>query len=366
MKIECSVEKLKDAVSKAEKIVGKTSSLESLRSILFTASGNSLKIRSTNLSLGLEIELPAKIEVEGEVVVSGEVINNTLMNLNTADKTIRLEKTNENLFLNNKKTAITIKSISSEDFPTIPLVEGSSFEIETEKFIEGIKAVFYSSATSDIKPEISSVYVYSQENNMFFVSTDSFRLAEKSIRTKKPTEIEGLIIPFKNVLEIIKLLTDTKGEMKVYYNKNQISFISPGFYLTSRLINGSFPDYRQIVPKEFKTRAVLIKKDFIEAIRLSNVFSDKFNQIKLIIDPKTKKLEVYALNKDVGENKTVVDGALEGAAIEMNLNYKYILDCFQSINEDSIVLETNEVNRPMVIKGNGDKSFLYLIMPMNR
>ncbi len=366
MKIECSVEKLKDAVGKADKIVGKTSSLESLRSILFIASGNSLKIRSTNLSLGLEIEIPAKIEVEGEVVVSGEVINNTLMNLSVSDKTIRLEKVNENLFLNNKKTAITIKSISSEDFPTIPTVEGASFEIETEKFIDGIKAVFYSSATSDIKPEIASVYIYSQENNIFFVSTDSFRLAEKNIRTKKPAEVEGLIIPFKNVLEIIKLLSDTKGDMRVYYNKNQISFVSSGFYLTSRLINGSFPDYRQIVPKEYKTRAVLIKKDFIEAIRLSNVFSDKFNQIKLIIDPKAKKLEVYALNKDVGENKTFVDGALEGNAVDMNLNYKYVLDCFQSINEDSVVLEMNEVNRPMVIKGNGDKTFLYLIMPMNR
>lgn len=366
MKIECSVEKLKDAVTKAEKIVGKTSSLESLKSILFIASGNSLKIRSTNLSLGLEIELPAKIEEEGEVVVSGEVINNTLTNLNLSDKTIRLEKVNENLFLNNKKTSITIKSISSEDFPTIPFVEGNSFEIETEKFMEGIKSVFYSSATSDIKPEIASVFIYSQENQVFFVSTDSFRLAEKSIKTKNAPEIEGLIIPFKNILEIIKLLSDTKGEMKVYYNKNQVSFVRSGFYLTSRLINGSFPDYRQIVPKEHKTRAVVIKKDFIEAIRLSNVFSDKFNQIKLIIDPKAKKLEVYAINKDVGENKTIIEGALEGQAVEMNLNYKYILDCFQSINEDSVVLEMNETNRPMVIKGNGDKSFLYLIMPMNR
>jgi DNA polymerase-3 subunit beta len=286
MKLECSVEKLKEAVNKADKIVSKSSSLESLKSILFIASSNSLKIRSTNLSLGLEIEIPAKIESEGEVVVLGDVINNTLSNLNTSDKTITLEKINENLFLNNKKTSITIKSSSSDDFPTIPAVEGNSFNMEVDKFLEGVKAVFYSSAVNDIKPEIASVYIYSQENSTVFVSTDSFRLAEKSIKNKKPVEIEGLIIPFKNVLEIIKLLSDIKGDMGVYYNKNQVSFVLPGFYLTSRLINGSFPDYRQIVPKEFKTKAVLIKKDFIEAIRLSNVFSDKFNQIKLIINPK--------------------------------------------------------------------------------
>ena len=89
MKIECSTDKLKEAVGRADKIVGKTSTLESLKSILFIASGNSLKIRSTNLSLGLEIEIPAKIEKEGEVVVLGEIINNTLMNLGAADKTVR-------------------------------------------------------------------------------------------------------------------------------------------------------------------------------------------------------------------------------------------------------------------------------------
>lgn len=366
MKLECSIDKLKEAIGKAEKIVGKTSSLESIRSILFIASGKSLKIRATNLSLGLEIEIPANIETEGEVVVNGEVINNTLSNISSQDKLIKLETSNENLLLNNKKTNILIKSTKAEDFPTIPIVEGNSFDVETSKFLEGIKAVFYSSAINDIKPEISSVYIYKQEQNLFFVSTDSFRLAEKNIKTKSQKEFDGIIIPYKNILEIIKLLGDIKEDMKVFYNKNQISFVLPGFYLTSRIIDGSFPDYRQIVPQSHKTRAIVLKKDFIEAIRLSNVFSDKFNQIKIAVDPKNKKVEVYSINKDVGENKTIIDGALEGDAIEMNFNYKYILDCFQSINEDSIVLEFNEVNRPVVVRGNGDKSFLYLIMPMTR
>ena len=366
MKLECSVDKLKEAVNKAEKIVGKTSTLTSLKSILFVASGNSLKIRSTNLSLGLEIELPAKIEEEGDVLINGEVINNTLMNLSSSDKNIKLEKVNDNLFLNNKKTAITIKSISVEDFPNIPAVEGESFEIEISKFTDGIKSVFYSAAVNDIKPEISSVYIYSQDDRLFFVSTDSFRLAEKNIKAGNGIELEGLIIPYKNIIEIIKLLADFKGDMKVFYNKNQVSFVLPGFYLTSRLINGSFPDYRQIIPKEYKTKAIILKKDLMEAIRLSNIFSDKFNQIKIAIDPKEKKIEVYSINKDIGENKTMIEGVLEGETIEINLNHKYILDCFQSINEDSVVLEMNEINRPMTIKGNGNKDFLYLIMPMNR
>ena len=366
MKLECSIDKLKEAVGKAEKITGKNSTLESLKSILFIASGKSLKIRSTNLSLGLEIELPAKIEEEGQVLISGEVINNTLQNISNQEKVITIENTNENLFLNNKKTKVLIKSTNAEDFPTIPAVEGKSFEIETNKFMEGIRSVFYSAAINDIKPEISSVYIYNQEQNLYFVSTDSFRLAEKNVKTKDLKDIDGLIIPFKNIIEIIKLLSDMKEDMKIFYNKNQVSFVLPGFYLTSRLIDGVFPDYRQILPKAYKTRAIILKKDLIDAIRLSNIFSDKFNQIKISVDPKNKSFVVDAINKDVGENKTALDGALEGDPIEMNFNHKYILDCFQSINEDSVVLEFNEANRPVVIRGNGDKSFLYLIMPMNR
>ncbi len=366
MKLECSLDKLKEAVGKAEKITGKNSTLESLKSILFIASGKSLKIRSTNLSLGLEIEIPAKIEKEGEAIIAGDIINNTLFNLGSQDKVIVIENTDGNLLLNNKKTKVLIKSLSSEDFPTIPVVEGKSFEIEIEKFMDGIKSVFYSAAVADIKPEISSVYIYNQEQDLFFVATDSFRLAEKNLKIKNLKEIDGLIIPYKNVTEIIKLLSDIKGEMKVFYNKNQVSFVLPGFYLTSRLIDGVFPDYRQIVPKGYKTRAIILKHDLMDAIRLSNIFSDKFNQIKVSVDPKAKKFEVYAINKDVGENKTEIDGALEGEAIEMSFNHKYILDCFQSITEDSVVLEFSEANRPVVLRGNGDKSFLYLIMPMNR
>ena len=365
MKIECSTEKLRDAVNKADKIIAKNSTLESLKTIFFIASNKTLKIRSTNLSLGLEIEIPANIEKEGEFSLLGEIVNNTLNNIND-EKMVNLELKNDNLQLKNKKNSIILKSVPSEDFPNLPDVDGQSFEISVEKFLDGIKSVYYSSSITDIKPEISSVYIYSEENEIYFVSTDSFRLAEKKIKNKNKIDIDGLIIPYKNIVEILKLLAGLTGDMKVVYNKNQISFILPGFYLTSRLIDGVFPDYRQIIPKENKTKVIILKNDLLNALKLSNIFSDKFNQIKIAVRPSKKSLMIYAINQDVGENETVLDASLQGDDIEMNFNYKYILDCFQSIQDDSVVLEFNEINRPILVKGNSDKSFLYLIMPMNR
>lgn len=365
MKLECSAEKLKEAVSSIDKVVSKNSTLEVLNSVLLTATGKSLKLRATNLSLGVEIEIPANIEKEGEVAILGSFLSNTVANIGY-EKIVKLENTDNNLTISNKNSSIVLKSIPKEDFPTLPAVEGSSFEISSDELLEGIKAVFYSSAVSDIKPEISSVFLYTNQDKIFFVSTDSFRLAEKSIKNKKEVEIDSILIPYKNVIEIIKILSSFKDDIKIYHNKNLISFTAPGFYLTSRVIDGVFPDYRQIIPKEYETTALVLKNDIQNALKLSNVFSDKFNQITMIIEPENKIFEIYAENKDVGENKTRLEGAIKGKSVKINLNLRYFLDCFQSIEDDSISINLNGSNRPIIIKGNSDNGFQYLIMPMNR
>jgi DNA polymerase-3 subunit beta len=141
---------------------------------------------------------------------------------------------------------------------------------------------------------------------------------------------------------------------------------SDGVYLTSRVIDGVFPDYRQILPKEFKTEAVVLKQDLLSSLKLSNIFSDKFNQVNFSIKPKAKMFEISSINSDVGENKTNLDATMTGEDVELGFNFKYFLDCFQSINSDSISIKLNQSSKPMVISGVSDKSFTYLIMPMNR
>ncbi len=365
MKIECEIEKIKNGISQAERITGKNLTLPVLNSILFIASGKSLKLRSTNLSLGIEIEIPVKIEKEGVLAISGSVLSGVFSNI-VQNENISLEGVDGNLLIKTKKSKIKIKGQSHNDFPTIPIVEGESFFIESKKLIDGIKSVYYSSSPLDIKPEISSVFIYSNEENLVFVSTDSFRLAEKKIKIKGLKEIPGILIPFKNVAEILRVFGDIQSEVKVCFNKNQISFSTDNIYLTSRIIDGVFPDYRQIIPKEFKTEAVVLKQDLLNALKLSNIFSDKFNQLNLLINSKEKVFELSSLNNDIGENKTYLDGALTGEEVELGFNYKYFLDCFQSINVDSISIRLNQSSKPIVVSGSGDNSFIYLIMPMNR
>ena len=181
MKIECNINKLKSAISQVEKIVGKNLTLPILGSVLLIAKGKILKLRATNLSLGVEVEIGVNILKEGTVAILGSVLGEIFTNIHQ-NENVFIEEENGNLLIKTKKRQIKLKGQPHEDFPTIPLVSGKIFEIEAKKFMEGIKSVYYSSSPSDIKPEISSVYIYSNEGNLVFVSTDSFRLAEKKMK----------------------------------------------------------------------------------------------------------------------------------------------------------------------------------------
>lgn len=365
MKLECEIEKIKNAISQVERITGKNLTLPVLSSVLFIAVGKTLKLRATNLSLGIEIEIPAKIEKEGIVAISGSVLGGVFSNINQIG-VVLMEEKDGNLLIKTKKTQIKLKGQPHEDFPTIPRVNGSSFEIESKKLIDGIKSVYYSSSLSDIKPEISSVYLYSNDDYLVFVSTDSFRLAEKKIKIKGIEKIDGILIPYKNIPEILRVFGEFSGEIKVCFSKNQISFSSDSYYLTSRIIDGVFPDYRQIIPKEFTTDVVILKQDLLNALKLSNIFSDKFNQVNLLVKPKEKIFELSSQNSDVGENNTYLDAVMSGDNTELSFNYKYFSDCFQSITTDSVSIKLNQSSKPLVVSGVADNSFTYLIMPMNR
>ena len=364
MKTECSVEKLKNGIFQAERVTGKNLTLPVLNSILLIASGKSLKLRATNLSLGIEIEILAKIEKEGTLAIPGGVLADVFSNILGAES-VSLESVDGNLMIKTKRNKVKLKGQPWEDFPTIPTVSGTEFKIDAQKLIDGIKSVYYSSAVSDVKPEISSVYIYSDEDNLVFVATDSFRLAEKKIKARG-VEAMSVLVPFKNIPEILRVFGEIQGEVKICFNKNQVSFSAENTYLTSRVVNGIFPDYRQIVPKESKTEAVVLKQELLGALKLSNIFSDKFNQVNLRIAPKEKVFELSSANNDVGENKTHLDAALSGEAVELGFNFKYFLDCFQSIPTDSVSIKFLGAARPIVVAPLSDSSFTYLIMPMNR
>ncbi len=366
MKIECIKEKLSSALARAERITSKSVTLPILSCILLEAHDSVLTITSTNLDLGIEIQLPVKVIEPGTVAVAGSILTSFVSNVSN-DKNITLEVVAGNLKVSTKHSQSLIKAFPVDDFPMIPKVSDETpLQFAISDIVRGFKSVVYSASISTIRPALSSVLMYSEEDTIVFVATDSFRLAEKKIKVKKHKEFSQVLLPFKNVAEIIRVFDGLSGDMQVFFSQNQIAFQYEDIYITSRVIDGTFPEYKQLIPKEFKTEVVVLKQDFITALKVSNIFLDKFSRVSFDISQKEKTFSITTKNMDVGENVQTVDAVIHGDDLSINFSFKYIVDCFQSLESDSISLSFVDMSRPMVISPVSDKSFLYLVMPMNK
>ncbi|HVY36049.1 MAG TPA: DNA polymerase III subunit beta [Candidatus Paceibacterota bacterium] len=365
MKIECGVEKLKNAVLLTDRMTGKNLTLPILHALLITATGKTLKIKATNLNVGIEVEIPATVSSEGSLLVKGDVIANVCNHLDGAE-TATLELIHDNLSIKTKKNSTIIKCLPQEEFPTLPIVEGESFSIKATDLSEGIRSVYFCAATTDIKPEIASIFIHSEGGVTSFVATDSFRLAEKKIKIKEVPEINKILIPYKNITDLLRTVDAFPDTIRVAFNKNQLSLSGNGIYFTTRLIDGAFPEYQLIIPKEEKTKVVVMKQEILNTLRLSTVFSDKFLQVLFTADPTKKQITIQSKNTDIGSSDSSIDAVIEGESIEVSFNLKYFLDVFQSINGDSIAISFTTPNKPIVVRSVQDNSFLYLLVPTNR
>ncbi len=366
MKIEAIKETLAEAVTKAEKIAGKNVTLPVLRGLHLKAEKNSLVIKSTNLDLGISITVPVKMLEAGEIVVPANILGSFLNSL-SKEKSVVLDSDGQILKVKTENVETVIKTLPVEEFPLIPQIEDdTAFSMPARDLVLGIKSVVYAAAVGSMKPELSSVYVYYEEDKLVFVATDSFRLAEKKIKVKNIPHFKSLLIPEKNALEIGRIFDGVKEDVSISIGENQIAMHASNTYLVSRIIDGSFLDYRQVIPKETSSSVVVLKQDLISSLKTALVFSDNFNQLLINLDSKAKKFELQSKNKEVGESSSLVEAVVEGENLSTSVNHRYFTDCFQSIPGDTILLRFSGSDRPIVVEGAGDKSFIYLAMPMNR
>ena len=367
MELTMTQKEFQESVDIVSRVVSNSATLPVLQCVVIQGGDTEVTFLATNLELGVTRRIKTKVSKPATIAIPAQVLQATLktappqssINLKTQDNTVTLT-------IGGATT--TIKTVPVEDFPKIPDPETkSSHSIPVETFVKGVRSVLYSASTSLIKPELASVYMYHEDNNLVFVATDSFRLAEKKVPLKSSNDIPDVIMPAKNITEVVRTLeTEASGEMEVFVDENQYSLTKNTLYVTARIIDGSFPDYKSILPKTTTTEAVLLKEDVLNTLKKAQVFSDKFGQVTLHLQPKEKKLTVSARNNDVGEIFDSLEAAITGDDLDISFNYRYVLDVFQSITADSVSLSFAGIGKPLIIRGVGDSSFTYLVMPMNR
>jgi len=365
MRSECVKEKIENAVAIVGKVSGKQMNLPVLSCIKISAEKNAITLSATNLDMAVEYTLPAKVTKEGVIAVPANILSSLLSSLGN-EANVTLETFQGNLRIVSSKSSTVIKALPHDDFPVIQHIEGGTpIKISSKDLITGLSSVSTYCSTSAVKAELASVFIYGHDSELYFVATDSFRLGEKRFKMKNVPDIK-VLIPSRNVTEIIRAFNGVSETIEMVIGDHQVALRSPGVYITSRTVEGTFPDYKQIIPKEKKTDVILLKEDLLQVLKALSVFSDKFNQLHLTVLPSEKRLEVSTKNSDVGESHHSPKATISGEPLEVNFNIRYLLDCLPIISTDSLSLEFNGSGRPLLMKGIGDTSFLYLVMPMNK
>jgi len=375
MKITCIEKSLKEAINIAERNTSKNKSLPILQSILLSGKSNELIIRATNLETAIEIKIHAKVENSGTFVVSGKILSSFLSY--TDNETITIEEKSNNLFIKTKQTHTTIRCFQNNEFPLFPSIESLfSFSLIPEELKESIKCVLPAVSNSDIKPELASIFFNIFKNTAKLAATDSFRLAEKTIISKKLNlnSVVSFMLPYESSVELFKLLDSSNDNniaslgscdvVSISGNKNQIIFQGDNIRFISRLTDGNFPDYNQIIPKSFSTETVAKKSDFVSQVKLSGIFAGKLQDIVLDFNQKQKSIIINSSNSDIGENISTIESSVQGEGGKAKFNWRYISDGVNFIQSDYIIFGFNGDQSPLSIKGKGDNSYIYLAMPM--
>lgn len=366
MRTSCTQGKLLEAIQIAERMVGKKESLPVLSCLFLDAHKNLLSIRATNLETGIDVTIPADVKEEGVVAVPVSIFSQTVRALR-GEKVELVVDGDRNLTVTSSHSTSTIKTISPDEFPSIPKSEGIAHELPTKALVSAIESVSYAASQSMIRPELASILITYENGTLVCAATDSFRLAEKTISIRLPEALPEMLLPVKNALELLHTLSLSKEEtIECTFDEAQLSVHAGNIYFVSRIIDATFPQYRAIIPKSFTVEATVLKEDMNTVVKKARIFSSSAQEIGLHLYPKKKQFTATARTADIGETSDSIEAALSGEDLDIKFNTHYLSECFSSIHTDSITLQFGGVGKPLVIRGVGDGSFLYLVMPLNR
>ncbi|MDP3999453.1 MAG: DNA polymerase III subunit beta [bacterium] len=366
MKLIILQSNLKNGLETVGRATADNNNLPILKNILIKTYNNKIKLSATNLELAVTNLISGKIIEEGGITVPFSVLSGIVNNCDS-DK-INLEVKNNVLNFKTDNYEANIQGLDEEDFPIIPKIENDKnfLSINFDIFKEALLKVLPAIQISDIRPEISGLLFDFQLTNFKLVGTDSFRLAEKTIlekdfKTNFPRGFKS-IIPLKTIQEVVRVVN--KEDLNIYIDPNQILFKNDELEIISRLIDGYYPDYEAIIPKELDSECSLNRELFSNAVKLVSNFTGKVNDIKIRTKEGKKTVEIYSANQYFGENNYLIPTKIKGDDFEISYNWRYLLEGLKNFNSEELIFSVNGDAKPTLIKSAGDSSYFYLLMPI--
>lgn len=362
MKVSIARTELLDALSIASKGLSSRTTLPILSGILFSADGDSLRLNSTDLEISIKTSSKARVEDPGTAVIPGKLITDIVRNLPESAVTIETSQTGATVSC--AQSSFVVRTLSSDDFPKFPeVVPGETVSLPTKKFSEVVHQVSRAVSRDETRPILTGVLVVIDNGNLRMVATDSYRLCVRELPVEGVLGTLEAVVPGRAIEDVARLGASSES-VSIGVSDNQVVFSFGETTFVSRRIEGSFPNHKQLIPKEFVTKVLVSRQEFLEAVKRVSLMAQHSAPLRLKVVAGERTLTVSAQTQDVGEATEDIEVDVQGEDVEIAFNHAYLTDGITVADGDSIALEIVSPLKPGVMKHPEGDDFIYLLMPV--
>jgi DNA polymerase III subunit beta len=375
MKVTVLQENLARGLSIVSRAVSPRSTLPVLSNILIASDEGRLRLSATNLELGITCWIAARIDEEGSTTVPARTFADLVNTLPGDQVQLALDVKTQTLHLKGGTSNNDIKCIDAQEFPPLPVPEmDDAVPLNVVEFKEMIQQVTFAASTDEARPVLMGVLMNVDKDNVTMVAADGFRLSVRKAQLSQPSAHPlNVIIPARALNELARVASDSEEPiyMVIPKNRGQVLFRVKDVEVVSQLIDGTFPDYQQIIPRSYKSRTLVSTVSLLKACKQAEIFAREGSNVARFDikqsngEMQPSEVEISATSEETGRNETIVEATVDGGGVLIAFNVKFLREVLEVIKTPNVALETSAANAPGVIKPVGDDKFLHVIMPMH-
>ncbi len=373
MKASVSQQELAHGLSTVSRAVSPRSTLQVLANVLIATDEGRIRISATNLELGISCWIKAEIEEEGSITIPARTISDLVSTLPADRVEMLLNDRTQTLNVRCGTNVTDIKGIDAQEYPPMPMPEKSGgVDLNVANLKEMILQVAFAASSDEARPVLQGILTQIEGSTMTMAATDGFRISVSSSSVSNPNnKTISAIIPARAMNELARIATngDATVSMSIPEGRGQVVFNLKDAELVSQLIEGNFPDYKVIIPRNYKTHTVISTPSFQKACRQAEIIArDGNNIIRMHIQPKMEGpgiVEISAQSEETGNSEVQLDANIDGEGLLIAFNVRYLREVLDVVKTPSVALETNANNTPATIKPIGENEYTHVIMPMH-
>jgi DNA polymerase-3 subunit beta len=361
MKIECARGDLLQGIQMVARGISTRSTLPILSGILCHAEKDRLSLRTTDLEVAIQSSFNVKVERPGSTVVPARILGDVVRSLE--ESAVSLESEGGQATLRAQKSVFEIRTLPPEDFPKFPEVDAArQVKLPVELTKELVRQVGKAVSTDETRPVLTGILVTVEQGKMRMVATDSYRLAIREVDVEDHEgEAVNVLVPARTLEELAKIIPDTEEQVTLGLRENQAVFSTGETTFVSRLIEGQFPNYQQLLPANYETRIVAQKEELMAAAKRVALFAQHSAPVRLLFEDGTARLT--AASQELGGASEEIEVEQEGATIEIALNAQFLIDGLATMSGETVAIELTTPLKPGLIRS-VEQEHLYLIMPV--